>query len=134
MDEKEGTRGTPTPPMPTPLNPVINPEGGIIVVVTTGDFPVIIAIDDNIPASPSLPEKASGNLLNVNSSNFPVEIRFKGGGHTGIGTVADVSRDKFPLTIKIVEGSSPAFIEESPQGYVLTVSTDKFPVQIKLQQ
>ena len=130
---ESGQGPTPGPKPVTPLNPQPNPAGGIFATASISDFPITLALDDNIVGPQVLRDKPSGTRLNVNSTSFPVEIRLKGSGHKQPGTIADVSRFRFPFTVKIEVGGGAPIKQETPQGpSSLTVSEGKFPVQINL--
>ncbi len=128
IDGGQGNNVGPLPP-PQPLNPKPNPAGGIIATATMSDFPITLAFADNILST----DQTGGTLLKVSKSSFPIEIRLKQKPPGPIGTIADVSRFRFPFTVNIEGGKGAPVKQESPQGpSSLTVAEGKFPVRINL--
>lgn len=115
------------PTRPQPLNPKPNPAGGVFVTASMDDFPIMLVF-----GATALNQKG-GKQISVNNNSFPFEIRLPGKPPKPLGTIADVSRFRFPFTVNIEGGSGKPIKEESPQGpSSLTVAEGKFPVRINL--
>ena len=116
-----------TPPPPQPLNPKPNPAGGVVLTATIDKFPIMLTFETKSS------NQTGGTQINVTDSSFPIEIRLQGKPSKPLGTIANVSRFRFPFTVNMEGGSGAPVKEESPQGPTsLTVAEGKFPVQINL--
>ena len=114
-------------PPPQPLNPKRNPAGGVVLTTTIDDFPITLTFETKSS------DQTGGTQLNVNDKSFPIEIRLRGKPSKPPGTIADVSRFRFPFTVNMEGGSGAPIKDELPQGpSSLTVAERKFPVLINL--
>jgi len=120
-----GQSGNVAAPPPQPLNPKPNPAGGVVLTATFDDFPITLTFETKSS------NQTGGTQINVDDSSFPVEIRLQGKPSKPLGTIANVSRLRFPFTVNMEAGSGAFIKEESPQGpSSVTVAEGKFPVQI----
>jgi len=119
------------PPITRPLKTHPNPAGGSIVTAAMVDFPINLVFPDDTGIVP--PKLSGGTQLKVDRATFPLEIRVAGQLPKPVGTIADVSRQRFPFTVNIIRATASAIKEESTQGpSTLEVPEANFPLRINL--
>jgi len=135
MDLQAAVASGPSPkvkPLNPPLYPKPNPSGGTFITATFDHFPITFVLGKS-DAKTKSPNTKGGTQVNVNDSSFPLEIRLQGKPTKPPGTIADVSRFRFPFTVNIDGGGDLPPIEKSPLGpSFLMVAEGKFPLKINL--
>jgi hypothetical protein len=137
MDLKAAAGGTgvkPRPPLPPLPKVKPNPQGGSIVTVQKGNFPVTLSLLMGATNPVVKRNPKGGTIVGFGSSGFPIEFDLAGGPNQNVqnGTAITLPPHNFPIVLEIISAGGPMVEDNTGTPSLFGVNEAKFPVVVSL--